>query len=168
MKRAHLWPLALTLVLGLTVAGNLWVMRIANADASFAIEPDYYRKAVAWDSTLAQERRNRAFGWQVTSTVEHFSSARGGTLRVRVGGPDGMVIHDADVRVVAFAVARSARFIESAVPMQGNAYVAELPIHQPGIWELRLDIRKGDAHVTATQRVSVGDDATVPAASGKT
>ena len=29
-------------------------MRIANDDPSFAIEPDYYRKAVTWDSTLAQ------------------------------------------------------------------------------------------------------------------
>lgn len=168
MRRAQLWPLALTLVLALTVAGNLWVMRIASADASFAVEPDYYRKAVAWDSTLAQERRNRAFGWQVTSSVERFSSTRGGTLRVRVAGPDGAAIPDADVRVVAFAVARSARFVEAAVPVQGDGYAAELPILQPGMWELRLDIRKGDAHVTATQRVSVGDGAAIPDVSGKT
>ena len=54
-------------VLALTVAGNLWVMRIANADPSFSVEPDYYRKAVDWDSTMAQRARNEALGWQLRS-----------------------------------------------------------------------------------------------------
>ena len=55
MKRGMWWPIGITTVLATTVAANLWVMRLANEDHSFAIEPDYYRKAIMWDSTLAQE-----------------------------------------------------------------------------------------------------------------
>ena len=46
MKREHLWPAGLTLILAITVAANIWVMRIASDDPSFAIEPNYYARAV--------------------------------------------------------------------------------------------------------------------------
>ena len=56
MKRGLWWPIAVAAILATTVAANIWVMMIANDDPSFAIEPDYYRKALAWDTTLAQSR----------------------------------------------------------------------------------------------------------------
>ena len=49
MKRGGWWPIAITGVLAATVAANIWVAKIASDDPSFAIEQDYYRKAITWD-----------------------------------------------------------------------------------------------------------------------
>lgn len=157
MKGGHAWPVAIILVLAITVAANLWVMRIAGSDPSFAVEPDYYRKAVAWDSAMAQEGRNRALDWQVRPEIHGFTSGRAATLDVRISGPDGEAIRDARVRVTAFAVARSANRIERDVPpsADGAAYRVVLPVARGGAWELRFDVRKGDAHFTATRRVEI-------------
>ena len=65
MKPGMGWPIGVTVILGATIAVNLWVMKIANSDPSFAIEPDYYRKAVHYDSTMAQQRLNASLGWGV-------------------------------------------------------------------------------------------------------
>ena len=70
MKRGAWWPIGITTVLATTVAANLWVMRIANDDPSFAIEPDYYQKAIMWDSTLAQARRDAILGWRLTPQLQ--------------------------------------------------------------------------------------------------
>ena len=57
MNASRLWPWAIGAVLLITVAANLALFHVAGSDPSFVIEPDYYAKAVAWDSTMAQTRR---------------------------------------------------------------------------------------------------------------
>ena len=41
MKRGIGWPIAVTAILGATVAANIWVAVIANDDPSFAVEHDF-------------------------------------------------------------------------------------------------------------------------------
>jgi hypothetical protein len=156
MKRGLAWPIGITAVLTLTVAANIWVMRVASADPSFAIEPDYYAKAVAWDSTLAQERRNRALGWRVLPSLSAWAPARGAKLEVRVVDAAGAAIRNAEVRVSAFAVARSGARVDTTLTEARETYEAILPILRGGIWELRFDVRRSNDRMTATQRVDVG------------
>lgn len=153
MRKGLGWPLAMAAILAVTVGGNLWVMRIASADPSFAIEPDYYAKAVRWDSTMAQERRNHALGWTVTPELGAIDPRRGATLRVVVTAPDGARISDATVRVVAFAVARSARRVDVALAPADGTYGALVPVTHAGAWELRLDVRRGADRMVVTRRV---------------
>ena len=50
------------MIVALLVGGagaNVGLMLVATSDASFAVEPDYYQKALAWDETMAQAARNR-------------------------------------------------------------------------------------------------------------
>ena len=47
------WIAAVVLILGTTVAANFYVMHLAGDDPSFAIEPDYYDRALHWDDELA-------------------------------------------------------------------------------------------------------------------
>lgn len=164
MKRAQLWPIAIVLVLLITVGANLWVMRIASADPSFAIEPDYYAQAVRWDSTLAQQARNRALGWRLEPTLRR-DAGGGADLRVRVVDAGGVGIHDATVLVTAFAVARSARRMEIAlVPgLDGYSGHVDAAKAHAGRWELRFDVRRGADRLTSTQRVVLGTTGAVPA-----
>ena len=82
MKRGTRWPVAVGLILGSCVAANVWILRIANADPSFAVEADYYQNALRWDDELAQRERNRALGWEITPTLSSISPDSGAELRV--------------------------------------------------------------------------------------
>ena len=46
---------------------NIAFVVITSRDASFAVEPNYYAKALAWDQTMAQQARNEALGWSVSA-----------------------------------------------------------------------------------------------------
>ena len=83
MKKGMGWPIGVAVILGTTVVANLVVMRLANNDPAFAIEPDYYKKAVAFDSTFAEERRSLELGWTATSTLAASTRAGESTLTVR-------------------------------------------------------------------------------------
>lgn len=151
----HLWPVGIVLVLGATVGANLWVMRVASADPSFAIEPNYYAQAVRWDSTLAQQARNRALGWSIRPAFVRDSSGRL-ELTVIVVDAHGREIRDARVRVTAFAVARSAQRIEIPLRQSSIGYTGSLDARAiPGRWELQFDVRRGDERLTAMQRLDL-------------
>lgn len=155
MRREHLWPAGIAAVLAITVGANLWVMRVANADPSFAIEPDYYAQAVAWDSTLAQQQRNRVLGWEIRSALDRDASGAA-VLTATVLDASGREIHDARVRVTAFAIARSADRTDVTLDSLTRGYGARLGgVAVPGQWELRFDVQRGGDRMTATRRVEL-------------
>lgn len=155
MKRAHFWPIGIVLVLAATVAANLWVMRVAGADPSFAIEPNYYAQAVQWDSTLAQQVRNRALGWSIRPEFARDSAGRV-ELTATVVDASGREIRDAQVQVTAFAVARSAHRLEIPLRQSRRGYSGTLSARPiPGRWELHFDVRRGDERLTATERLDL-------------
>ena len=63
------WPVAIVGLLVGGAAANIGFMIVANRDATFAVEPDYYRKAVDWDRAMAQEARNVELGWRADGAV---------------------------------------------------------------------------------------------------
>ena len=166
MKKGMGWPLAMTAILAVTVGANIWVMRIASADPSFAIEPDYYAKAVQWDSAMAQERRNRELGWTVTPVLAAFDAGRGARLHVVVTSSDGVDIGDATVHVAAFAVARSSRIANVTLRRAAGGYDALVPVTHGGAWELRLVVRRGGDRMVVTRRVEAVPASTSGALAG--
>jgi nitrogen fixation protein FixH len=151
-SRAWLWPLGLALALALSAGGNVLFMVLANRDASFAVEPDYYQKALDWDRTMAQEAANRALGW--TARVEGATATAGGrrlTLRLLEG--DGRGLDGAVVTVEALHGARAAEIVRGRLDGVGEGrYAAELPLARAGLWELRLRAERGDR--VFTQRLA--------------
>jgi nitrogen fixation protein FixH len=155
MKRGTWWPIGITAVLATTVAANIWVMRLANDDPSFAIEQDYYKKAIAWDSTLAQGRRNGELGWRLTPTFGPIVNG-GARLSVRLTDSTGTAITGANVRVTALQVARANDVHEATLVAAGAGdYDVQLDARRTGQWELRFDVRAGSVHFTDVARVEV-------------
>lgn len=154
MRRGTRWPVAVVLILGACVAANVWIIRIANADPSFAVEPDYYQKALRWDDELAQRERNRALAWQLTPTLSSISPDSGVELRVSLRDPLGAPLGNAIVSVVAMHNARAGEPLDARLHRSGSGdYVARLPMTRPGLWELRFDVRQGSDHFTARHRL---------------
>lgn len=154
MKRGAWWPIGITTVLATTVAANLWVMRIANDDPSFAIEPDYYRKAVTWDSTLAQERQDSILGWHLKSTVGIVAGTGKTRISAILTDSLGTPISGAMVKVAALPVARASEVHEATLAeASAGEYSGQLDAQRQGRWELRFDVRAGSTRFTEVARV---------------
>jgi hypothetical protein len=154
MKRGAGWPIAVALVLALTVGANIWVAVVASNDPSFAIEPDYYRKAVAWDSAMAQSTENRRLGWRVESSLDAYTRNGGTTLRVQLLDSTGAPIRGATVNVAALYNARAGHVLNTSMTADSpSGYAAHLAVAHRGSWELRFDIHRGAERYTSVARV---------------
>jgi len=156
MKRGAMWPLAVMTILGLTVAANIWLIRVANGDPSFAIEENYYQRGVHWDDEMSQREQNRALGWKVDATLMPIEAGRGAELRIAIHDSAVVLIEGASVVVRALHVARANEPVEVTLSPDGHgAYEALVPIQRAGIWELRIDVHRGADRYIATERIDV-------------
>jgi len=154
MKRGTGWPLAMGVILGLTVAANVWIIRLANTDPSFAVEPDYYQKGLKWDDELAQRERNARLGWRLLPSIAPIVRGSGADLRVELRDAMVQPIADASIVVTAMHVARAADPVEVTLrPEADGRYEAVVPLERPGLWELRFDVHRGTERFTATERL---------------
>lgn len=139
---------------GLLIAmlgGLLLMARIASDDPGFAVERDYYRKAVGWDAEQAQLAENQRLGW--TMTAEALPRA-GGRAVVRVGLRDGQgrPVTGARVTFEAFHNARAGDLRSGEARAVGQDYELDLGAVRPGLWELRLTAQAGTDRYTAVVR----------------
>lgn len=161
MKRGIGWPIGVVAILAATVGLNIYIYRVANDDPSFAIEPNYYQKAVHWDSTMDQMRANQTLGWHVAPTLGQFTPQSGARLQVTVTDAAGAVIQGATVRVAAFFNARANDVIDETLVRDSAGYAVTLPVKYAGVWELQFDVQHGGQRFTSTSRVEA-----VPARNG--
>lgn len=156
MKRGTAWPLAVTAILGVTVAANIWLIRLANSDPSFAVEENYYERGVRWDDELAQRAHNQALGWKVVATMSPGGKASGELLHIALTDSAVMPIEGASIVVKAVHVARAGEPVEvTLAPLAPGEYEAAVPVRRAGLWELRIDVRRGTERFTATERLDV-------------
>jgi nitrogen fixation protein FixH len=144
------------LLLGATLVGWAVMVSLALNDPSFAVEPDYYQKALAWEAHQAQERENERLGWQARAQAKAVPGWPGQReLTVELTDRTGR-LSGASVSLAAFHNARASTIIESALTEKAEgAYSARLPMRLPGEWELRLTAIRGDERFTQVLRATV-------------
>ena len=149
--RGWYWPVVIVVLLVGSAGANIGFMIVANRDASFAVEPDYYRKAVEWDQAMAQEARNAELGWTVSARLG-LAGAEQAWLIAAVRDRAGAPITGAAVTVEAFPSARAREIASFTLEPTGDAgvYAAALPSGRPGLWELRVRVTRGGEVFTRT------------------
>jgi hypothetical protein len=148
IKRAAFWPTAIIGVLAVTVVANGFLFYEANRSDGAAIESDYYRKAVDWDSTVAQAGRNRQLGWTVDASL-----SESGRLEARVRSADGSTIEGAVVAVEGFPIAFADGTFSTVLGATGaHEYDAAVRLVHRGLHELRFSVTKGADRYTAVLR----------------
>jgi nitrogen fixation protein FixH len=161
MKKGLGWPIGIATILFATVASNIGVILITKDDPSFAVEPDYYRKAVEWDSTSARRARSDALGWQVTPTVQ--VGRTNSELSLTLVDANGASIDGAMIAGELLHVARASQMQTIQFTARDNGYVATVQMPRAGVWELRLDATRGDQRFLRTVRLETTlADASVP------
>jgi nitrogen fixation protein FixH len=155
MKAGMAWPIGITVILGATVAANLVMMRIANNDPSFAVEPDYYKKAVFYDSTMAQSHRNVDLGWTVQAFADSLVAGQPTRLRIVLSDAQSLPVVGAVVETTVLFNARANDVTTATMANEGaGVYSAPMPINAPGEWEVRVNARRDTSHFTATTRLT--------------
>jgi nitrogen fixation protein FixH len=153
MKKGWYWPWLIIALLVATAAGQGVMLYAATHDATFSLEPDYYRKAVAWDTVMQQERANRALGWHASAVVGT-SDATGRDVAISLAGGDGRPVHGARVRVTAIHNLDGDHHIaRTLVGGADGRYTGHLPLVHDGLWELRVSAMRGRDQFTTSLRV---------------
>jgi nitrogen fixation protein FixH len=141
---AALWPLAVVAVLAITVGANAWLLWESRDPNGAVIEPDYYRKAVAWDSLAARQARSDGLGWRVDAALGA-SDGRRAHVRVTIADSLGAPVAGATVELEAVHNLDGAHHVLAALPESApGAYEADAALDRHGMWELRLTARRGD------------------------
>ncbi|MEO8184188.1 MAG: FixH family protein [Deltaproteobacteria bacterium] len=155
-SKERLWAWGPGVVLAALLGTQLIVLHSVLDDPTFALEPDYYRKAVAWDARRELERKSQALGWRALLAAEPAPQAGSVELRVQLWDARGGPLGGAAVSVHAFANARAARVLEaSLVETTPGTYRGEVPSSVLGLWEFRLEARRGADRFAEVLRASV-------------
>lgn len=155
MKPGMGWPIGVIVILAASMAANILMMRIANDDPSFAVEPDYYRKAVLYDSTLAQTHRNLDLGWGVQAFADSIARGRPTRLRVVLRDERAQPLLGAVVDATVLFNARANDLATATLTDEGaGVYSATFPINTPGEWEVRVNVTRDTSHFTSSTRLT--------------
>ena len=148
------WPVAIVTVLLLQVGFGIWMARTANNDPNFAIEPDYYNRAVNWDSTMAQSRRDKALGWQAIASLTR-DTGRTAALRVVLVDAAGRPLVADSVHAEALAVAHAGTVHTLVLTPDAGGYAAQVPIAANGLWDVSIRAARGRDLFTARLRTEL-------------
>jgi nitrogen fixation protein FixH len=142
--KGRAWPFLLAGLLLFGVGVNVAFLLVATGDPSFAVEEDYYGRALRWDETAREASRNAELGWSVDLEPQPSSKGPGWTdLRLRVVDRDGAPVSGAIVSLEAFHHARSGDRLSVDLQASGDRYAATLPLRRAGLWELRVRVTRG-------------------------
>jgi nitrogen fixation protein FixH len=161
IRKDRIWPTIVVTVLSGYVAFGLIAARVATNDPHAAIEPDYYRKAVDWDSTVAQARRSAALGWRMTPMLSAIGNGSAALLSLELRDAGGAAVSDAQVSVEARQIAHAYDVVRATLGMRGDgAYAARVPVGRPGLWELRVVATRGADRYETSVRMNASATAT--------
>ncbi len=154
MKKGAVWPYLIAGALALHVVVSLIVVFIATSDPSYAVEEDYYQKAIDWDLKRAQDRTNENLGWrfefEVTPPERPDDQPR---LEVTLADAEGAPLTGATITVEAFHNSSSGDILRAALTPtdEPGVYRATLPMQRNGRWELRFTVDHGGQEFTSTE-----------------
>jgi hypothetical protein len=154
MKPGTLWPWVIGGALVLHVVVSLGVVFFTVSDASYAVEEDYYQKAINWDEKRAQDRTNEELGWSLTfAAAPPTTPGEQPTIEVHLVDINAAPLADAAIALDTFHKARSEDIIRITLEATGEAglYTASPAMRHNGLWELRFTVDHNGEHFTHTE-----------------
>jgi len=140
------------------LAGLGTLAYVAIDDPNFALEPNYYDKAVHWDRSQAEARHNSELGLKI-ELVAPLAMGADGKVDVRFSVKDrrDLAFSGAEVEVEAFPNAFASRVEHVNLrETEPGLYTGELARGVRGLWELRIVVKEGSLRYGDVQRHDVG------------
>lgn len=161
IAKERIWPTLIIAALGGNLILGAVMIRVAAGDTHFAVEPDYYRKAVGWDSTMAQADRNNVLGWHAVPSLGAIRAGANDTLAITLRTDAGVAVTGAKVTIEAMPVAYANEVVRAALAAdhEPGRYVAAVPMSRAGLWEVRLRAVRGAERFTTNLRLEASSTA---------
>lgn len=151
-----LWAWVPAGLLGSMLAGLGVMTYMATDDPHFALEPNYYDKAVHWDRAQRDQRASEASGLTAELSPLHVNSDGRAEVRVRLVDREQRAVTGAQIQIEAFPNAYAARVVRMDLrEAEPGVYVGSLERPTLGLWELRLQARAGEARLRQVLRRDV-------------
>jgi nitrogen fixation protein FixH len=149
-RRFPVWGWIVVAMLLVHASAMVFAAVIATRDPNFAVLPDYYRRAVAWDETKEKLQHSADLGWSLNIQATDPDAAGTRTLRIDVHDRNGKPIeaqsislnlyHDAHIRQA------QALNLPSRAP---GVFSAALPMPWSGHWTMEaVVIADGETFVS--------------------
>jgi hypothetical protein len=162
-RAGAIWAWVPALLLAAMFIGLGAMAYIAIDDPSFALESNYYDKAVHWDQSQQRARDSRALGLNLALSAPLALSETGKvTVQLSVTDRKRLAFSGADVALDAFPNAYANRVQRLILrEIKPGLYVGELSQGVRGLWELRVIVTQGALRYDQVLRadVSHGDAA---------
>ncbi len=154
------WPGFVVAILLTSVAAAAITVVAALSDASFAIEENYYEKAVNWDETARQRERNAELAWQIEIDLGVDANMRGEReLVLSLHSAEGTALDGATISSELFHHARRGDALDlSFEPLGDGRYRTDARVTRNGLWELRTLIERGPDRFTEIRTFQVEDE----------
>ena len=153
----RVWAWVPALLLGATLLGLGTLAYIAIDDPHFALEPNYYDKAVHWDTARAEARENEVLGLKIALSAPLVVAADGRLdIALSVQTRRDLPLSGAVLELEAFPNAYASRVqhisLRETAP---GAYAGALSQAVRGLWELRIVVKQGSLRYSRVLRVDV-------------
>jgi nitrogen fixation protein FixH len=150
------WPLFIIGLVVLNFGAGIFLV-VLSSSGTHAVEPDYYRKAITWDKTMAQDRTNKALGWQVELSFEKPIITRSTnripktTVVLKPKTKLGLPIKGATINVEAFSRLRAQwRKKLTFKERPDGSYAIPIKLWPTGLWRFLVTVQQGKQRFTAT------------------
>ncbi|MBS0187439.1 MAG: FixH family protein [Planctomycetes bacterium] len=149
-RGAWKWP-ALIIGLILTNATIVGVtVYFATSDRTVTVEPDYYAKALAYDSVIQQRETNRKLGWAASPFFKVGDDGQTLELHLTLTDAAGKAVTDANVSALVFAnlAPRDRQSVKLTPGIAPGEYIARVRPTATGQWRAEFTVSKGSTTFT--------------------
>lgn len=147
-----LWAYVPALLLGCMLVGLGSMAYVAIHDPHFALEPNYYDKAVHWDQGLAEERASRDLGLVLELEKLQIAPTGNAPILVKLSSSGGQEL-TGQLTLEAFPNAFAGQIqritLHETAP---GIYTGALTKPLPGLWELRFVLTQAGQRLRETVR----------------
>ena len=148
------------------VAAFLGIIAVNGTMVAFAVStfsgvetPKHYAEGLAYNQVLDAARAQAALGWRIdlhAAPVATDGDARELELSVTAQDRTGQALDDVQVRALIVRPTRSGLDRDLPLLRVGpGRYRAAATLPQPGAWDIRLVVNRGDQHWQSVKRLSL-------------
>ena len=158
IPKGAFWPAMVVGLLLMNVAVVGVTVVLATRDPSFAVEANYYDKAVAWDDYARRQVASEALGWTAVAMVSRDEAAPGQrAVCITLHDAQGAPVEGALVEAVVFHNARAGdrEFLRLSETGAG-LYEGTARRRRDGVWVVEVTARRAGDEFFAETRAEVG------------
>ena len=163
LARGSIWPILVTAALLFTVGANVVMFVAASSDRNGSVvEPDYYRKGVEWDRTMARRAESARLGWRATAALSALRAADPADpaepanaqptreVAVTLRDSTGVPVRGAELSVVLIHNSDAAHPVNASLTEKApGVYTARLSLRARGRWEVRVEASRAESRFGA-------------------